>query len=245
MLVKGEILKYLSGELFDTSGEFSFPLKLNPESREQFLINVVKDKKIIHLGCLDHVPVIEGKIANNIWLHKNLSEVAQKCIGFDINESGVKYVHDMFGIDNVYCEDIVKNASQNIINDKWDYIIAGEVLEHISNPVMFLEKIKTNYSGIVEKIVITVPNILCENRLKSAQKGFEIINTDHRYWFTPYTLLKVVCDSGITPISIEFKNRMSLSKYHLVRRKLHKILSGMEPDYPFCFFNNLVVIGNL
>jgi hypothetical protein len=245
MIITGEIQHFLSGDLFDSSGKFIFPLQINPQSREDYLLNIAKEKKIIHLGCLDHIPLIDQKIKNNIWLHKNLSEVAEKCIGFDINESGVSYVRETFNVSNVYYEDIVENASRNIINEKWDYIIAGEVLEHISNPVQFLEKIKSNYSGIVDKIVITVPNILCENRLKSAQKGFEIINTDHRYWFTPYTILKVVFDSGITPISIDFKNRMSLSKSQLLRRKFFKILNRKEPVYPFCFFNNLVVVGEL
>ena len=55
---------------------------------------------------------------------------------------------------------------------------------------------KSGYSG---KYVITVPNALCFTRKAVFMNGFERINTDHRYWFTPYTIAKVMYEAGIMP----------------------------------------------
>ena len=45
-------------------------------------------------------------------------------------------------------------------------------------------------------MVFSTPNAFRFNNVINTLKGFECINTDHRYWFTPYTLSKVLTDSG-------------------------------------------------
>ncbi|GHV66149.1 hypothetical protein AGMMS49928_00120 [Spirochaetia bacterium] len=42
-------------------------------------------------------------------------------------------------------------------NEKFDYAILGEVVEHVNDPVFFLKNIKENLKDGVEKIIITVP----------------------------------------------------------------------------------------
>lgn len=37
-------------------------------------------------------------------------------------------------------------------------LYAGEILEHISNPMEFLSSIKRNYRNEIKRVVITVPN---------------------------------------------------------------------------------------
>ena len=75
---------------------------------------------------------------------------------------------------------------------KWDYLVAGEIVEHLDNPVEFLRLLNERYKQRVDKIIITVPNAFRINNLTFSMKGQECINTDHRYWFTPYTICKVV-----------------------------------------------------
>lgn len=245
MILSKKLLSYLKGEKFSNNEKFRYPAKIYPETREEYLKNTVKGKKVVHIGCIDHLPILDAKIKTGHWLHNILSDSAEKCIGFDINKKGIEKLRLDYGIDNVFYEDVAETASEVILKEKWDYLILGEVLEHIDNPVDFLSKLKANYSHVAKHIIISVPHIITRNAFKNAKRGIECINTDHRYWFTPFTIMKVATMAGLNPKNIEFKNRIILSFPELVYRKLYKIVLRKEPFYPFHFFNTLVLISDI
>ena len=74
-------------------------------------------------------------------------------------------------------------------------------LRTVSMPA-FLQRFRENYGDVVEQIVITVPNALRAGNVKGAFRNTETINSDHRFFFTPYTIAKVACDAGFTPEQI-------------------------------------------
>lgn len=80
-------------------------------------------------------------------------------------------------------------------------------MEHVDNPVQFLEEVNKNYQGIADKIIITVPNAFSVFNFITALSGREANNTDHRYFFTPYTLCKVVYMAGMMPEEIMFAEK--------------------------------------
>jgi len=165
--------------------------------RLEYLKNLIKDKNVIHLGFTDHVPLIKEKIRNNNWVHKILHDAARLCIGIDIDAEAVDYVKTNIGFEDIYTHDITGDEKLNIITEnQWDYLIIGEVLEHIDNPVLFLKCIKENYGNVIKNIIITVPNAFDIANIKLLRKNIEFINTDHRYWFTPFTLAKVCRQAG-------------------------------------------------
>ena len=47
---------------------------------------------------------------------------------------------------NVLCADIINDDIPSLKKEKWDYLIMGEILEHIDNPVSFLTKINEKYN---------------------------------------------------------------------------------------------------
>jgi hypothetical protein len=165
--------------------------------RIELLEDLVKNKKIIHLGCCDHLPLIDSSIESNIWLHKRLTNAANECLGIDVNENAINYVQNKIGFKNVICCDIINDEIAMIENSHWDFLVMGEILEHIDSPVDFLRKIRLRYGSMIENAIITVPNAFCLNNFVNAFFGFEGINSDHRYWFTPYTLWKVIDRSGL------------------------------------------------
>ena len=132
-----------------------------------------------------------------VYLHKQLSQVSAKCLGIDINAEAVEYIKSK-GINNVIIEDITKSDISQIKNEKWDYLLLAEMLEHIDNPVEFLRKIVENYKNNIGSFIITVPNAFGLIHLGNVLNlGKEIVNSDHRYWFTPYTLWKVIHQAGL------------------------------------------------
>jgi hypothetical protein len=235
-----DILPYLNGKQFSSGVQIDLSGIYKELTRIEFLVHLCRQKRIIHLGCTDHVSLIDEKIRNNQWLHKLLTDVSLECIGVDIDKESIDYVRKL-GYQNVICGDMAVSPLPEITSQKWDFLVLGEILEHVDNPVSFLKDIKNNYMGSIDKVVVTVPNILSLFYYNKMKKGFEFTNTDHRYWFTPYTILKVILQSGIIPTDISYCNRMPLSKYHLALRKIRI----EKKKYPFFYFQTLAVTGKL
>lgn len=160
--------------------------------RPNVLISKAAGKKIIHLGCTDHINYIEQRLSTGSYLHKLLTDVSEDCIGIDIAQEAIDYLKNK-GIDNILYADITSPNIESIKKQKWDYMILGELVEHTENPVAFMKQIKENYGEYIDKYIITVPNALGLIFAYFAREyGIESINSDHKYWFTPYTIQKVL-----------------------------------------------------
>ena len=78
----------------------------------------------------------------------------------------------------------------------------------------------------------------------ASRHSSELINSDHRYWFSPYTIAKVMLQAGMELDEIFFANRIRLSFAGLVRKKLIT-LSGGQPKYRFNYAASIVAIGRM
>ena len=151
---------------------------------------------------------------------------------------------EKYGFDNILLRDITGPVIPEISAKTWDYAILGELLEHIDNPVSYLGEIREKYQHVIDKIIITVPNVLTEQSFAAARRSSELINSDHRYWFSPYTIAKVMLQAGMELDEIFFANRIRLSFAGLVRKKLIT-LSGGQPKYRFNYAGSIVAIGRM
>jgi len=195
-MIDKDILDGITGE-----GPLQANIRLDPieqlQLRPNVIFDLVYDKEILHLGCTDHLPIIKHKIESGIYLHQQISRVASVCVGIDINREALEYVRTM-GITNIVEADITQPGIKKITDNKWDYLLMAEMLEHIDNPVSFLQSIAQNYKKHIDSIIITVPNAFGLAHMNIAHNhGIESINNDHRYWFTPYTICKVAHQAGL------------------------------------------------
>jgi len=236
MKLDSYIFNYLTGEKLSTGIKVKIPITDNiEEDRISFLVNMVKDKRIIDLGCIDHLDIIESKIRNNTWLHKRLVESSQFCIGIDINREGVDYIRRL-GYKNVYAGDILEDEEirELILSQYWDLLVMGEVIEHIENPIFFLKKLREIYKEKIKYLILTTPNVFSLVHFKLAfLNNIEFINSDHKYYFSPYTLAKVMTISGFRVISFYLVNS------HRPRRFYSKLLYRLRP----ILRDTLIVIG--
>ena len=207
MIISNETNEFLNGNKFSNGLEIAISKKENQILyREDYICQLVEKKKIIHIGCVDHIPLIVEKIKNDTWLHKLITEKATRCLGIDINEEGISYIKEI-GYKDAICLNIISDKiPQNISEESWDIAIMGEILEHVDNPVLFLQQLKEKFSPFVKELVITVPSALRLKNIKMAFKHKEFINTDHRFWFTPYTLAKVAACAGLKTIDFQMVN---------------------------------------
>ena len=242
MTFEPETLDYLKGKKFSNSLIVPYSYYEEIPDRVAFLRQYAVGKKVIHLGCLDHQPLIEGKIKSKKWLHKELTDVAAQCIGVDVDQKAMEYVKTTFGFNNILLGDFTSTKFPEIANGQWDFAVLGELLEHIDNPVSFLNAIHNNYKNCIQRIIITVPNAWTQTAMRYANRSAEIINSDHRYWFTPYTLAKVIIQAGFDVEDITFANRIQLSTPQLIRKKLNSLV-GIKTKHNYTYASSIVAIA--
>ena len=211
---------YLSGSKFSNGGIISLDSqKSNILYRDDYLLKITENKNILHLGFLDHLPLIDEKIKKGNWLHKKLMDNSDICYGIDINKEGIEYIQNKYNYDHLYAMNIITDViPEEILNTKFDYLLIPDVIEHIGNPVEFLQSIKERFEDNVNKVILTTPNGFRLNNFLNSFKNIEVINTDHRFWFTPFTLSKIVTDAGYVINNIGYFEHGKLSRRQIFRK---------------------------
>lgn len=197
-------IAYITGEKFST--RYDMKLEANKLiGRIDAIMKLCTDKAVLHIGCCDHISVIEEKRAAHTWLHGNLEEKCSCLQGVDICEEAVNYCNaNRYNELPIIAGDVTECPVPGM--DKFDYVLMAEMIEHVNNPVKFLTDTQLNLKrqGFKGKYILTAPNALGVMRRNVFTRGFERINTDHKYWFSPFTLAKIMAEAGIIPESCEF-----------------------------------------
>lgn len=192
-------LSYLENDSFSDEFHFKIDNKDEIQDRIKLIEEIVSGQKVIHVGCLDHIPLITSRIKQNIWMHQRLTKISSECLGIDIDRNGINFVRNELGIENIIYGDLAgEDKIPEIENQYWDFAVLSDVLEHIDNPVFFIQKFMANYGHKIGTIIISVPNAFRINNIRTIFRNEECINSDHRYWFSPYTISKIVSQSGLT-----------------------------------------------
>lgn len=142
-------------------------------------------KRAIHIGFVD-----EGRLQERLhrgqWLHAQLGDVAHSLVGLDVDDSGVCAAHELgYEAYTVDCQDAGAIAGLRL--PAADVIIAGELIEHLDKPGLFLEAIKPLLlpGG---SLAITTPNAARITNVLGSLANREFVNNDHVCWFTWHTL---------------------------------------------------------
>jgi hypothetical protein len=196
-------MPYLDGSSFDENLSIKFVPQSQIVNRLDVLVDICRGRSVIHIGCTDHPPLIPMKIRDGTWLHGLLTDVASEVVGVDINADAVREARQQSGLSNMHVGDITSKETIDAIRGrKFDIALFGEVVEHIPDPVTFLRRFGSNYGAQVKRIVITVPNAFRSGNIRGILAHRETINSDHRFFFTPYTISKIAVDAGFQPDKI-------------------------------------------
>lgn len=190
-----EIGNYLSGQTFCDDLPYRPQIISHPLARGEMLARWAAGRRVLHVGFADHAPLIERRVAAGNWLHAELSRRASTCLGIDINPQAVAIARRL-GFDNVRELDIFSDVATIVLADgHFDLVLVPDVIEHLPDPAAFLRRL--THCLPQAEFVVSVPNALSLRNALNALRGLERINTDHRVWFSPFTLLKVLSDAGL------------------------------------------------
>ena len=108
--------------------------------RADTLRAAARGKRAIHIGFVDEGRLHE-RLQRGQWLHAQLGEVAQSLVGLDLDGSGVYAARELgYEAYAVDCQD--SRAIARLQLPAADVVIAGELIEHLDKPGLFLEAIK-------------------------------------------------------------------------------------------------------
>jgi 2-polyprenyl-3-methyl-5-hydroxy-6-metoxy-1,4-benzoquinol methylase len=156
------------------------------------LLRLCQDKKVLHLGCTD-APHTANR--GEALLHKQLAKItsASNLWGLDISSEGVRILREM-GFENVLLAN-VEQMPVTLHDETFDIILAGEIIEHLPNPGLFLTDLKTIMSDRTQLVLTTVNAFSFKGIIHSVLRR-EKVNPDHNYYFSYQTIKQLLEKSG-------------------------------------------------
>lgn len=162
--------------------------------RTQFLLKMAKNKRVLHLGCVD-TGLLDEKLLEDNLLHTKLLRVSKETYGVDIDKKGFNKLKSL-GVENLILGNVEHlDAIKELTYRQFDVIIASDVIEHLSNPGLFLESM---HKVISKKtiVIITTPNSLCYKNFLFALLRREAIHPEHNYSFSPNSIRNFLTKKG-------------------------------------------------
>lgn len=162
--------------------------------RLDFVKNTCANKKVLHLGCTNY-PYTQQAIDNDMLLHFELENIASDLYGFDFDQAGIDIL-TACGAKNIFRSDLEKLDLLEL-DEKFDVVIAGEMIEHLNNPGLFLTGIK-RFMRADAKLVITTINAYCALRFfwygfRGKRGKAEMVHPDHVAYYS-YSTLKLLIE---------------------------------------------------
>jgi virulence-associated protein VapD len=160
--------------------------------RKNEIIKYSTGKRVLHLGFIQHENLWRNKIEENDWLHSQVLFVASKAVGVDYLQNEVKIIKQELGIE-CYFGDVTKLEELDLV-EKFDIIICGELIEHISNAGLMLDGLK-RFMNKDSKLIITTPNPwrdLWVQNICTNNNEINWLNKEHVCWYSYQTLKQLL-----------------------------------------------------
>jgi len=104
----------------------------------------------------------------------------------------------------------------------FDYVLIPDVIEHLADPLGFLTGLRKHYGDSFQKVLLSVPNAFWVMNFRNATKQVEIVNTDHYLWFSPYTVVKYLYNSGL--ISHNYNSKTTTGRGNVTMKSIVNFL---------------------
>lgn len=167
-----------------------------PVDRLVFFSRMVEGKAVFDLGALDET-ALDAKMEDGSWLHARLCASARSVVGIDNSprlpvggmdtRNGGRIIHaDIFDLGPV----IERHGRPDII-------VAGELIEHLTDTSAFLASLKANPALHGVDFVFSTPNACCWHNTLIGLTGRESMHQDHLQVYSYKTLRTLFSRAGI------------------------------------------------
>ena len=140
--------------------------------REEYLLKAARGKIVLDIGASGPMAVA-------------LQKVAKHYLGMDIKDNPEISNFRIIDLDDSFYDDIFEYVLEE---NKFDLIIAGEVIEHLSNAGHFLDLL--HYDNT--QVILTTPNAFGIAGNQHLKNGVESVNKEHVAWYSYHTLRTLI-----------------------------------------------------
>jgi SAM-dependent methyltransferase len=158
-------------------------------SKIDFIVPAVKGKRVLDLGCVQHVL---SNVDKKSWLHAHIRKHASSVLGVDLLEAEVEALRQM-GYDM-----IAADVETMQLGNVYDVVVAGDIIEHLANPGALLARVHEHLEPD-GTFIITTPNPVTFLRfIRMLLLGSVGGNEEHTCWFTRRTMRRLAGMYGFT-----------------------------------------------
>lgn len=157
--------------------------------RVEFVTALCRGRSVLHLGCTNF-PYTAEALKSGTLLHAQLQAVATRVVGLDADVEGLAELTRL-GVGDLYRGDL-ERLHEAGLDETFDVIVAGEIIEHLSNPGLFLAGVR-RFMHPASRLVVTTVNAYCGFRFAQyAMRGRggvrEPVHPDHVAYYSYATL---------------------------------------------------------
>ncbi len=193
-------------------------------SRADKILKWVKGPKVLDVGCTSHTL----EVGSAYWLHGRLRENFASVTGIDISEENIKALRSS-GFSDVY----VQSAESFELPDRFDTIVAGELIEHLANPGLFLQRARRHLND-GGRIVLTTPNpfSLAYSLYAFLKFPRTCQNPEHTCWFCVGTVAELARRNGLRVLHSELIDDYRSDDPSFLYRQFGRTMGLLSPILP-------------
>lgn len=174
------------------------------KSKKDWIVPYVIGKKVLDLGCIQHGL---DRMERLDWLHRIIKKHAKSVLGVDYLEQEVSALASQ-GY-NIVCA----NVETMELHDTFEVIVAGDLIEHLSNCGQFMEKVCEHLAsdGL---FLVTTPNPVTFLRfIRMLLLGRLSPNPEHTCWFSAKVLGVLAGRYGLEVVDVAYIGSTHWSVY--------------------------------
>lgn len=212
--------------------------------RDSWIAERVRGASVLHVGCADW-PLTEDRLQRGRLFHDQLWVSAAKCVGIDINPEGIELLQNTrpemeFHVTNA--ETMAQDPA--FAGTKWDFIVAGDVVEHLDNVGLFFKCARELLGQDGQLLVSTTSAFSAKRFFWLLLAGKEQVHPDHTGYFSETTLEQIAARNGFTVAEIygfQWRNPTAKNRIaYAATRPLLAVSRGRVADEVLAVFTKRV-----
>jgi hypothetical protein len=220
-----------------------------PVDRISFIAANCTGRRVLDLGAMDET-AFAAKRGLGTWLHEEIGKVAASVEGIDSSDlvppEGLRT-----GPRSIirHVDSSATNQFLAALDPSPEVVVAGELIEHLENPLGFLASLRENPRLRGVTLILSTPNATALHNCLIALGSRESTHPDHLCIFS-YKTLTTLCrragfeDWSIIPYFARFTEMEQRNRgvRRLMVRGGQRIINGLEWLFPLMSFGYIVLI---
>ena len=168
------------------------------------------------------------------WPHALLKQRAAEVYGLDVE------LDEKYSGDRHYAQ---ANAEEFSFPVQFDAIFAGDLIEHLSNPGLFLRSCRKHLKQGGSLILTTPSTFNLFNMAEKLTKREPSVNPDHTCYFNSKTLRKLLRKNGMNATEVSFLYTLGYSHKESWKKKFLNSVYWLLSFFTDKFIETLVVVA--